>query len=464
MATPISGDQSLLFSFPSLSFDLLAPIKEKIKCDPAAQKKLDRARMLHNVLATRLAQQGVVPKVDDVKKLCIEWIHGLLEATFPLESALVDAECADGAALGKLLAALDGAKEIAVMLAKISPPAEAPATAPASAPAAASSSDSPRLATEAEAAELLQNAAASASAVWRDVVPGSAPEASALGYELWEALCWRRGALRYYMAATYINGRLQSTATEAAASDMILKLNLRTAATATTTAPSAEAEAEANRVEAAAAKANKRSGAAAIPDMELLSDAHFALMLLLAARRDRTDLEDGADGAGGSDLPLSAEKTAQALKYGVYSTTHLLALAFDVEVCYWRWGACLEGKGAVVDVSDAGGEASVAAPEGEAGEWHKRACVSAHRYLHTVLVLMEGCGWETARTAELLQLLSVGRAEKVAKALKGEEGVAERETAMLTLSAPAKAMAPGNESASADGGGKKASGKKGRKK
>ena len=125
--------------------------------------------------------------------------------------------------------------------------------------------------------------------------------------------------------------------------------------------------------------------------MELLSDAHFALMLLLAARRDRTDLEDGADGAGGSDLPLSAEKTAQALKYGVYSTTHLLALAFDVEVCYWRWGACLEGKGAVVDVSDAGGEASVAAPEGEAGEWHKRACVSAHRYLHTVLVLMEGC-------------------------------------------------------------------------
>ena len=66
MATPISGDQSLLFSFPSLSFDLLAPIKEKIKCDPAAQKKLDRARMLHNVLATRLAQQGIVPKVDDV--------------------------------------------------------------------------------------------------------------------------------------------------------------------------------------------------------------------------------------------------------------------------------------------------------------------------------------------------------------------------------------------------------------
>ena len=127
----------------------------------------------------------------------------------------------------------------------------------------------------------------------------------------------------------------------------------------------------------------------------------------------------------------------------------------------------MEGKGAdaaaVVDVSDAGGEASVAAPEGEAGEWHKRACVSAHRYLHTVLVLMEGCGWETARTAELLQLLSVGRAEKVAKALKGEEGVAEREMAMLKLSAPPKAMAPGNESA-ADGGGKKGGGKKGRKK
>ena len=54
-------------------------------------------------------------------------------------------------------------------------------------------------------------------------------------------------------------------------------------------------------------------------------------------------------------------------------------------------------------------------------------------------------------------------AEKVAKALKGEEGVAEREMAMLKLSAPPKAMAPGNESA-ADGGGKKGGGKKGRKK
>ena len=33
-----------------------------------------------------------------------------------------------------------------------------------------------------------------------------APEAAALGYELWEALCWRRGALRYYRAAADLRG------------------------------------------------------------------------------------------------------------------------------------------------------------------------------------------------------------------------------------------------------------------
>ena len=357
MATPISGDQSLLFSFPSLSFDLLAPIKEKIKCDPAAQKKLDRARMLHNVLATRLAQQGVVPKVDDVKKLCIEWIHGLLEATFPLESALVDAECADGAALGKLLAALDGAKEIAVMLAKISPPAEAPATAPASAPAAASSSDSPRLATEAEAAELLQNAAASASAVWRDVVPGSAPEASALGYELWEALCWRRGALRYYIVASRVK-----QAGEAADPD-----------------------------DAAAVAA---AGAAAAPHAAEAEAAVGALLALLRARCE-------GDGGGGNRL----------LRYGIFSTTHLLALAYVGELSYWRWAA---GGGAA-----------------DGGPAHADALKYVHRYQHVVDVLMAGCEWSTARSVELLRHL--GGVAKLRPVLARElpEGEADAELERL---------------------------------
>ena len=32
---------------------------------------------------------------------------------------------------------------------------------------------------------------------WRDVIPHPAPQTQVLGAEIWEALCWRRGTLRY---------------------------------------------------------------------------------------------------------------------------------------------------------------------------------------------------------------------------------------------------------------------------
>ena len=40
-------------------------------------------------------------------------------------------------------------------------------------------------------------------------------EAQVLGMELWEALCWRRGALRYYMAKTAVDGRIKAAAAPA---------------------------------------------------------------------------------------------------------------------------------------------------------------------------------------------------------------------------------------------------------
>ena len=54
-------------------------------------KRLERARMLHNVISAKLPQL----KEDDLRKMSIEWVLGLLDATFPLETSLVDADCAD---------------------------------------------------------------------------------------------------------------------------------------------------------------------------------------------------------------------------------------------------------------------------------------------------------------------------------------------------------------------------------
>ena len=75
------------------------------QADPAAAKRLARARMLRTVIASRLP----VSKLDDLKTLVSEWVHGTLEATFPLESALVDANCADAAGVRRLLELLDAA-------------------------------------------------------------------------------------------------------------------------------------------------------------------------------------------------------------------------------------------------------------------------------------------------------------------------------------------------------------------
>ena len=53
------------------------------------------------------AGEGKLPalKLADVKLMCGEWVHGMLDATFALESRLVDAECADGTSDGSLASA-----------------------------------------------------------------------------------------------------------------------------------------------------------------------------------------------------------------------------------------------------------------------------------------------------------------------------------------------------------------------
>ena len=59
--------------------------------DDASKKRLARAKMLHNVLSAK--QPDIT--VDNVVTATSEFLNGMMEATFPLESELVDAGCAD---------------------------------------------------------------------------------------------------------------------------------------------------------------------------------------------------------------------------------------------------------------------------------------------------------------------------------------------------------------------------------
>ena len=102
--------------FGTTTTGLLAPLVEKMGAlDPLAQKRLDRAKMLHIAISSKLP----AVKLDDLVKMSVEWIHGMLEATFPLESSCSDADCKDTATLGQLLEALDGAHTLACSLAAL---------------------------------------------------------------------------------------------------------------------------------------------------------------------------------------------------------------------------------------------------------------------------------------------------------------------------------------------------------
>jgi hypothetical protein len=464
---------AFLTAFPACSLERYAPLKDAMLAagmDAAASKRLDRARMLHTVISSRLPD---LVKIEDLRKMCIEWVHGLLEATFPLETKLIDAECSDVATLGALTHVLDGAHRVAMQLAWVlSEEAKAAAASEASssdggggAPAASDDAsvaavektDAAPPPTQAEASKLLENAV-KAGATFEDVVPNSSPEAQALGYEVWEALCWRRGALRYYITATAVNQRLSASAPTPPSE------------------PSSDASAAAVAVVDAT---NARTGAATCAEVATMEESYAALTLLLSAR-NHVDVQKEV--ASQAPAAASDEKLAAALRYGAYSTTHLLALAFSVELCYWRWTAALTNQStdaddaaaepAVVDIGEAAAAPAAAAKVDEpvaesasteaadATEWHRRACVGAHRYMHTVLVLMEGCAWDTTRTAELLRLLRTGREDALAVALRDEEGVAEREMAALQLSA---APAPDGAAAGAAAGATNKSSSKERK-
>ena len=140
-----------------------------------------------------------------------------------------------------------------------------------------------------------------------------------------------------------------------------------------------------------------------------------------------------------------------------------------------RWfGGEGGGDGAGSDGGDGAdsGAAGAAAPqaaanaEAEAEAWFAQAAVALHRYLLTVTVLMEGCGWSTERAGELIRLLGGAKPAALRAALQREAGVEERERACNDaaggdrhMAVPA-AGAPGGDAKA--GASKKSNKKKGR--
>lgn len=371
--------EEYLTAFPA-TMALLEPIMaSKFPTGPnkdaeEAQKRLGRAKMLHTVITAKLPAL----KLDDLKTMTGEWIHGALQASYPLEKALIDIgmtpDCRADLELLELL--VDGAHNCVEALANLFAQAGRLKVVKAAAEGNGSEDAPPPPPPTAEAASAAVRAAMSqGTAAFGEVVPSGVPATQILGAELWEALCWRRGALRYYVVSCAVK-----RATEG---------------------PPGAAPTEAKP---AGREAQKLAASAAAPLARTIDLATQALRHMLEARCDPSD-------------PAAMRKQPVLLTYGVYTDTHLLALAFLGELAYWRWAA-------------AAGEESSSGEGCSSGSrlvWFRDAAVCVHRYLHTVDVLMEGCMWSTERSNELLGLLTEGEGERqVAKALAEEAGVAER--------------------------------------
>ena len=160
------------------------------------------------------------------------------------------------------------------------------------------------------------------------------------------------------------------------------------------------------------------------------------------------------------------------------------------ELSYWRWAglaadtasagasASAEAGGGVssgVPGAGGGGSAGAGAGGGGGGDvaegsaerfWFKQAAVAVHRYLLVTLVLMEGCGWATERSSELMRQLGAQQPGALRAALEGEAGVEERESASRHRGGGGGGGGGGEAAAEGNAepaGTKKGKGKKGKK-
>ena len=296
------------------------------------------------------AKQSIALARKPLKEIAQEYIAGLLNATFQLEDELGEANFSDQNLANEIMQMLEEAADWVRLLVKSCQDAGTliDTNAPAKPPHEPTS--------RADAIAALQSMTAADVTKFEDDVPQSvAPEALVVGVDEWEALCWRRGALRYYI----ISSRVKETVS--GASDC--------------------------------SKRNDETGAAVAAHVKLIDEGIDALQQLLRVRA--------------VGLPVGSN---QLLEWGIYSTTHLLALAYAGELEYYRWTALL---------NDASG------PDSEDAHLDqlKRALRLVHRYLHVVQVKMQGCEWSEERALEFMRLM--GGIDSLSVLLHGEWGSRE---------------------------------------
>ena len=314
------------------------------KSEGDALKKMKRGAALRGVMAAKGCD-----KPETLETMAREWVSGMLVATYALEKA---------ASSRRFVA--KGDRDLVKTLNKCydatSTWAETHLVAALGLTKKTNDEEEQRPSCEArpdpvpeaEARRLVNEALRRGTAQFEDYAGDDpAPAALALQTDTWEALNWRRGALAYYVTATVCGlGKGNPS------SDELSK-------------------------KAVAVRDELEAGIAAIGRV--------------------------LDARGGDALHSELRKATQATDYGVWSTTHLLGMAYAGEQAYILW---------LLDDSE---------------DWRRLALVLLHRYVYVVEVLMVGCGWSTKRVKELLGLLGGRKAveECLSKEWGADEAVAK---------------------------------------
>ena len=325
-----------------------------------ALKKMKRGAALRGVMAAKGCD-----KPETLETMAREWVSGMLVATYALEKATSSRRFVQ-----------QGDRELVKTLNKCydatSTWAETHLVAALGLTKKTNDEEEQRPSCEArpdpvpeaEARRLVNEALRRGTAQFEDYAGDDpAPAALALQTDTWEALNWRRGALAYYVTATVCGlGKGNPTSTELAKSAVAIKDELE-------------------------------AGIAAIGRV--------------------------LDARGGDALHSDLKPATQATDYGVWSTTHLLGMAYAGEQAYILW---------LLDDSE---------------DWRRLALVLLHRYVYVVEVLMVGCGWSVKRPKEFLGLLGGRKAveARLAEAWGADEAVA-RELKRLGLGDAASEKKP----------------------
>ena len=261
------------------SFDAVIATLHGLELDASegdALKKMKRGAALQGVMAAK----GCA-KAENLETMAREWVGGMLVATYALEKAASSRHFeneGDRALASTLNACYDATSKWAE--ARLAPALgleqkDEEEQRP-------SKEAAPPPVPEAEARRLVNEALQRGTAQFEDYAGDRpAPAALALQTDAWEALNWRRGALRYYVTATVCKlGKSNPTAAEL-------------------------------KVSAAPLRAELEAGISALGTM--------------------------LDARGGDALHSELRPETQATAYGVWGTTHLLGLAYAGELAYIRW-------------------------------------------------------------------------------------------------------------------------------